>query len=168
MDAKSILKELWNDRNIPNVITLLRIPILIIMYFVSRDVILWLVVLSIITDILDGVVARKFNLITNTGKWLDPACDKLTQIALMFILCSNGYQIFIFLIFELMLLYFGYLVICNGNKYVPSTVVGKVITILFYVLIFINLIFRLDIFLIISSLSIVRFIYYIRKYLKEV
>lgn len=42
-----------------------------------------LLVVSCFTDMIDGKIARKFNMITNLGKLLDPVADKLTQLALM-------------------------------------------------------------------------------------
>ena len=42
-----------------------------------------LLAVSCFTDMIDGKIARKFNMITNLGKLLDPVADKLTQLALM-------------------------------------------------------------------------------------
>lgn len=65
------------------------IPIIIWLYRFRQAY--WLaavvIVISGITDIADGVIARKFNMITNVGKLLDPVSDKLTQIAL--VLCLS-------------------------------------------------------------------------------
>lgn len=38
-----------------------------------------MIALSALTDILDGKVARRFNMISDVGKVLDPVADKLTQ-----------------------------------------------------------------------------------------
>ena len=43
--------------------------------------------LSALTDIADGIIARKFNMITPLGKALDPIADKLTIFALLVLLC---------------------------------------------------------------------------------
>ena len=42
-----------------------------------------LLAVSCFTDMIDGKIARKFNMITNLGKLLDPVADKLTQLTLM-------------------------------------------------------------------------------------
>ena len=42
-----------------------------------------LLAVSCFTDMIDGKIARKFNMITNLGKLLDPVADKLTQLSLM-------------------------------------------------------------------------------------
>ena len=48
-------------------------------YYISTAVL----VLSGLTDVLDGIIARKFNLITALGKILDPLADKLTQLTMV-------------------------------------------------------------------------------------
>ena len=48
-----------------------------------------LVLLSALTDILDGVIARKFNMVSDLGKVLDPICDKVTHAALMICLVTR-------------------------------------------------------------------------------
>ena len=73
--------------NLPNKLTLLRI--LLVPVFVAF--LLWeslpnhdlyaLLIFSVasLTDLLDGKIARKYNLVTNFGKFMDPIADKLTQ-----------------------------------------------------------------------------------------
>lgn len=76
-------------RQLPNllsVIRLLLIPVIFNNYMNAvqpLDFFLCgvLLVISGITDIADGVIARRFDLISNLGKVLDPVADKLTQLA---------------------------------------------------------------------------------------
>jgi CDP-diacylglycerol--glycerol-3-phosphate 3-phosphatidyltransferase len=72
--------------NLPNSITLIRIglmPIFVLLLFagpggnsIERWVALFLFVLAISTDGLDGAIARRTNKVTNLGKILDPIADK--------------------------------------------------------------------------------------------
>ena len=48
-----------------------------------------LVLVSALTDILDGVIARKYNMVSDLGKVLDPICDKVTHAALMICLVTR-------------------------------------------------------------------------------
>ena len=43
--------------------------------------------ISCLTDLIDGVIARKFNMVSNLGKLLDPFADKLTQFTVTLCLC---------------------------------------------------------------------------------
>ena len=79
---------------VPNLLTILRfllIPIIVIAC-VQGDYILAIVVLTVsgITDILDGTIARKYNLISDFGKLMDPLADKATQISLLTTLFIKG------------------------------------------------------------------------------
>lgn len=75
---------------IPNIISFLRITLIpLFMYFFFADQTWWAVgtlLLSGISDILDGWIARTFNQVSDLGKALDPISDKLTQIAVLFCL----------------------------------------------------------------------------------
>ncbi|MGI6498967.1 MAG: CDP-alcohol phosphatidyltransferase family protein [Oscillospiraceae bacterium] len=76
---------------IPNILSLIRIclvPVIIWLYCFRQAYWLAAIVIGIsgLTDILDGIIARKFNMITDPGKLLDPVADKLTQIAIVFCL----------------------------------------------------------------------------------
>lgn len=79
--------------NIPNILCYLRILIIPVFvyylleasperrnyYYLSA----FFILLSGLTDMLDGYIARRFNMITDIGKLLDPIADKLTQLAMV-------------------------------------------------------------------------------------
>lgn len=79
---------------IPNILSFFRlclIPVIVWLYTVKQDHFLTLIilVLSGVTDIVDGIIARKCNMISDFGKAFDPVADKLTQMAILFCLVSR-------------------------------------------------------------------------------
>ncbi|MBR3895178.1 MAG: CDP-diacylglycerol--glycerol-3-phosphate 3-phosphatidyltransferase [Clostridia bacterium] len=80
--------------NLPNKLTLLRlclVPIFVIVMMVSNAV--WasavglvLFIAASLTDMLDGKIARKYNLVTDFGKFMDPLADKFMVIGAMFVI----------------------------------------------------------------------------------
>lgn len=79
---------------IPNIISIIRIllvPVFCALYFTPlRWVSFIVLILSGISDVLDGMIARKFNLISKVGKVLDPIADKLFQLSTVTCLCIDG------------------------------------------------------------------------------
>lgn len=79
---------------IPNLLSLFRlclIPVFMWLYCVEKNY-LWtgiVLIISGLTDTVDGIVARKFNMISDLGKVLDPIADKLTQAAMLFCLLTR-------------------------------------------------------------------------------
>ena len=79
---------------IPNLLSFFRlclIPVFMWLYCVEEKF-LWtgiLLVVSGVTDTVDGFVARHFNMISDLGKVLDPIADKLTQAARLFCLLTR-------------------------------------------------------------------------------
>lgn len=66
-------------------IRLLTIPAFVYFMFVDNYILVAVaLILAIATDLLDGFVARKFNMITKFGKIYDPFVDKLTRIAVFY------------------------------------------------------------------------------------
>ena len=83
--------QIWTIPNILSFVRLALIPLIIWLYIGEKQPVLALAVilLSGLTDIVDGFIARHFNMITDFGKMLDPVADKLTQIAILISLVSR-------------------------------------------------------------------------------
>lgn len=90
---------------IPNILSFFRIvliPVIVILY-VKYERYEWttlVILLSGLTDIVDGYIARHYNMISDFGKILDPIADKLTQATILLCLVSrfpNMLYIFIFM-----------------------------------------------------------------------
>lgn len=90
---------------IPNLLSFFRlclIPVMIWLYSVRENYGLTTLVLLLsgLTDVIDGIIARKCNMVSDFGKAFDPIADKLTQTAMMFCLVTR----FPWMILPLMLL----------------------------------------------------------------
>lgn len=80
-------KELFSIPNLLSMFRLVLIPVYIYIYLNASEakhyyVAGGILAVSCLTDMVDGKIARHFNMITNVGKVLDPAADKFTQLAL--------------------------------------------------------------------------------------
>ena len=94
-----MFSEKWKKEiiTIPNILSLLRIaliPVYAAIYFGGTDPrrYLWagtILTLSCLTDLADGIIARKCHQITDVGKILDPLADKLTQFTLILSLSAK-------------------------------------------------------------------------------
>ena len=136
-------------KHIPNILTVIRfllIPV-IIFYIFTGNYILAFVFFTIsgFTDIADGFIARKFNLISNFGKLMDPLADKLTQIAtIASLVFTNIIPIWILLIVLLK----EFIMICGASFLYGKDVVvysrwyGKLATVLFFIAIVISLLLK--------------------------
>jgi len=82
---------------IPNIITVIRLALIIPMFvtFFTEHYLatLIIIVVSGVSDVVDGIIARKFNMISELGKILDPIADKLTQLTILAMLMFK--QIFL-------------------------------------------------------------------------
>lgn len=131
--------------NIPNILTTIRfllIPIFLWIFYSNVDnnilYATYIFILAGITDILDGYIARTFNMITKWGIALDPLADKLMQITVLVCFTDKGYlplwviivigiKELLMILGALFLYYFVDKTVIPANKY------GKVATVSFYV-----------------------------------
>ena len=85
---------------IPNVLSFFRpclIPLIIWQYIFKHnyEIALYLLVLSGLTDIADGIIARTFDMVSDFGKAFDPIADKLTQIAMLLCLVTRFHNMWL-------------------------------------------------------------------------
>lgn len=83
--------------NLPNTITLLRIAVVPVLFFLLTApgptgslIIATLFILAALTDLLDGYIARKYQIVTVMGKLLDPIADKLIVNTAMILMIPIG------------------------------------------------------------------------------
>jgi cardiolipin synthase len=139
--AKFSRKDLWSIPNILCYIRFLLVPVFVITYIRANEPKGYIqaatvVFLSGLTDFLDGFIARKFNMITELGKLIDPLADKLTQASLIFVLVVKIRWMFLLLILfvmmQLFLLVAGLVMLKKGTKLNGAKWFGKVSTTVFY------------------------------------
>ncbi len=148
---------------VPNLLSLFRlilIPVIVWLYWYRKEYIPAgvLLIISGLTDLADGYIARHFNAVSNVGKILDPIADKLTQAAMLFCLVTRFPLMaapFGFLVIkELFIGTTGLLMIRKTGKVVGADFHGKVATTLLYAMMILH-IFWIDITPEISAVTIV-------------
>lgn len=132
--------------NAPNLLSLLRIaliPVFAGVYLTAQAqpwfyIAALILLLSGITDLLDGLIARKCNMVTQLGKILDPLADKLTQAAACIVLGVRNPEFWVilalFLVKELLMLAAGLKLYRRDKSLDGSKWFGKLYTVVFYVI----------------------------------
>jgi len=109
--------------NLPNILTLSRIPLMFLIVWLMREDFMWaatgafvMFVIAGLTDWLDGYVARKQGIVSNFGILMDALTDKILMLGLMIALVDIG-QVHIFLV----LLILGREFMITGMRLVAAT-----------------------------------------------
>lgn len=135
---------------IPNILTtarLILVPIFAYLMLGRQDMTAAAVVLILsgITDVVDGYIARRFHMVSNFGKIYDPFVDKLMQITAVVCLALAGmipvWVLAVVITKELAMIIIG------GILYLKKIVVhsrwyGKAATVVFYTIIFLLILWR--------------------------
>lgn len=124
---------------VPNMLSIFRmiiIPIFIYMYIIGEKQIAFILfIISGITDMMDGFIARKFNQMSDIGKVLDPLADKVTLVSVLACLYANGLIhgiLFFFILAKEIFQIIGGIFLWNKKIVVQSNIWGKLTTIMFY------------------------------------
>lgn len=126
-------------KHVPNILTMIRfflIPAILYFIFTEQYIAAFIMLtISGLTDVLDGIIARKFNCITNFGKLIDPLADKTTQISILAALTFKG----IIPLWMLLVVFVKEFAMIAGASFlygkelvVSSRWFGKLATVLFY------------------------------------
>ena len=135
--------------NLPNRLTVLRlclVPVLLLVGMLPNSIIPFylsclisavLFIGTAVTDMLDGKIARKHNLITDFGKFMDPIADKFMVIGALFVILYKFENLRLIMIFTLLIVVFRELavtsmrlVVSTGqNIVVAANSLGKIKTV---------------------------------------
>lgn len=140
--------------NIPNILTIFRfflVPTYLLTYFSDTPSKLYwsiaIILLAGITDVVDGYIARRYNLVTEIGSLLDPLADKLMIIAVFLSLLITHkislWAAFAVFLRDISMIIYSTLFHLKGKKTIPANIMGKLTTVLFYIALF-ALLFSVD------------------------
>ncbi len=135
-------KEIFSVPNILSMLRIIAIPFYAYIYLTATNIEHYIVAAAIlaasaITDLFDGYIARKFNMVTTLGKVLDPIADKLTQ-GVMIICLSITYPpiiilLVIFLLKEGFMAVMGIINLKKGLMLDGALMAGKVCTTVLFI-----------------------------------
>ncbi len=135
MTIREYMRQNWN---VPNVLTLIRlvlVPVYVVLFAIGEKYsALTVFLLASFTDLLDGRIARKYNLITDFGKLMDPLADKVMVVTAMCSMAIGSKTIsavipwaaVIILFIKEMIMVVGSAIMLRYQIVVYSTMVGKV------------------------------------------
>ena len=142
MRMKDWKKELFTIPNLLSLFRLILIPVYVIIYLNAQedsDYFLAAAILAVscLTDLIDGKIARHFNMISTVGKILDPLADKATQFSLIVCLAIVypvlRLLVVLFFIKEIFQLIAGIINLRRGKMLKGALITGKICTTVLFV-----------------------------------
>ena len=144
-------KEIFTIPNVLSCIRILLIPVYAMIYMRAESMKDYVVsaaifALSALTDMADGIIARKFNMRSRIGIMLDPFADKLTQGVIILCLALRNSDIIpllvLFIIKEGFMLVMGCRLLSRGKMLKGALFTGKLCTTVIFLSMIILVIFR--------------------------
>lgn len=142
MFIKDWKKEVFTIPNLLSLFRLVLIPVYAYIYLNATENYQYLIAGSImavscITDMVDGKIARRYNMISNLGKILDPLADKITQFTLTLCL-SLKYPVLrpvlcLFIVKEIFQAVMGIIHLRKGRMLPGALMAGKVCTTILFI-----------------------------------
>lgn len=142
MFIKDWKKEVFTIPNILSLFRLALIPVYIVIYInaqITTDYYLaaGILAVSCLTDLIDGKIARHFNMISTVGKILDPLADKATQFTLIICLAMKykilWYLVGLFIVKESFQLIAGGINLHRGKMLKGALLSGKICTTILFI-----------------------------------
>ncbi len=123
--------------NIPNLLCYVRILLVPFFVYLFIKHLYWqsalVVVIASATDVIDGWIARHFNMITDWGKFIDPLADKLMQLAMLIMSVMKhplvAILIALFVVKEIIMLIVGLYIYHKGDNLNGAMWCGKLCTV---------------------------------------
>ena len=147
-ESPAFEKKILTVPNLLSAVRLCMIPLFVWLYCVKGDhgMTAVVLVLSGATDVVDGFIARRFGMISDLGKILDPMADKLTQAAMLLCLVSRFPMMMLPFILmalkETFAIVTGLLVIRRTKKVYSSAWHGKATTVSLYAMMILHVVWE--------------------------
>ena len=142
MLIKDWKKEIFTVPNVLSLFRLVLIPVYVAIYLNAEDISDYylaagILAVSCLTDLIDGKIARHFNMISSIGKILDPLADKATQFTLIICLSVKYnvllYLVALFVLKESFQLIAGGINLKKGKMLKGALISGKICTTILFV-----------------------------------
>lgn len=159
---KDFVKEYFSIPNLMGYFRIILVPVYLVVYInadSTRDyyIAAGIMLVSFLTDLFDGKIARKFDMVTDFGKILDPVADKITQGVLVI---SFTYRypaitvlLMVFLVKELIMAVVGAYMLKKGHRMNGAAMHGKICTTILDITMFILLVFPDISYMVVNILS---------------
>lgn len=169
-------------KHVPNLLTLLRlfmIPIYLWVFYMDTSntlhYALYIFIAASFTDVLDGYLARKYDVVSKFGIVADPFADKMMQVAVLYTLYDSGFLeawfFWIILVKEVLQILLGvWMVSLKPRIIVPANVFGKATTVLVFLTIILAAFKFSGIFwfqVIVGLLATITFFQYVLKFYEK-
>lgn len=142
MPIKNWKREIWTIPNLLSLFRLVLIPVYVTIYLNAKEttdyfIAAMILAVSCLTDLIDGKIARHFNMISTLGKILDPLADKATQFTLIICLALKHpilwYLVGLFVVKESFQLIAGGINLRRGRMLKGALLSGKICTTVLFI-----------------------------------